>query len=107
MIEAMACGTPVIAWRRGSVPETIEHGVTGFIVENEAEAIDAIERVPTLDRRRVRAAFERRFTARRMAESYRRCFEKLAARGGSKATASGSRSSRDSATGMAASSWRG
>ncbi len=74
MIEAMACGTPVVAWRRGSVPEIIEHGVSGFIVENEAEAIHAIERIPTLDRRQVRAAFERRFTARRMAESYRRCF---------------------------------
>jgi glycosyltransferase involved in cell wall biosynthesis len=78
MIEAMACGTPVIAWRRGSVPEIIEHGVTGFIVENDAEAIDAINRIPTLDRRAVRAAFERRFTARRMAESYRRWFHRLA-----------------------------
>jgi glycosyltransferase involved in cell wall biosynthesis len=46
MIEAMACGTSVIAWRRGSVPEIIEHGVTGFIVDNEAEAIDAIARIP-------------------------------------------------------------
>jgi glycosyltransferase involved in cell wall biosynthesis len=54
LIEAMACGTPVIAWRRGSVPEIIEHGVTGFIVENEAEAIHAIERIPTLDRGQVR-----------------------------------------------------
>jgi hypothetical protein len=98
MIEAMACGTPVIASRRGSVPEIIEHGVTGFIVENEAEAIDAIKRIPTLDRGQVRAAFERRFTARRMAESYRRCFQRLAAGGGREATASGSRSSGDSAT---------
>jgi glycosyltransferase involved in cell wall biosynthesis len=79
MIEAMACGTPVIAWRRGSVPEIVEHGVTGFIVDNEAEAIDAIKRIATLDRRAVRAAFERRFTARRMAESYRRCFARLMA----------------------------
>jgi glycosyltransferase involved in cell wall biosynthesis len=79
MIEAMACGTPVIAWRRGSVPEIIEHGVTGFIVENEAEAIHAIERIPTLDRGRVRAAFERRFTARRMAECYRKSFQKIIA----------------------------
>jgi len=54
MIEAMACGTPIIAWRRGSVPEIKEAGVTGFIVENEDEAIDAIERIPKLDRRRVR-----------------------------------------------------
>jgi glycosyltransferase involved in cell wall biosynthesis len=51
MIEAMACGTPVIAWRCGSVPEIIENGVTGFIVENEDEAIDAIEHIPDLDRR--------------------------------------------------------
>ena len=79
MIEAMACGTPVIAWRRGSVPEIIEHGVTGFIVENEAEAIHAIERIPTLDRGRVRAAFERRFTARRVAECYRKSFQKIIA----------------------------
>lgn len=79
MIEAMACGTPVIVSRRGSVPEIIEHGVTGFIVDNEAEAIDAIKRVLTLDRRAVRAAFERRFTARRMAQSYRKSFQKIIA----------------------------
>jgi glycosyltransferase involved in cell wall biosynthesis len=93
MIEAMACGTPVIAWRRGSVPEIIEHGVSGFIVDNEAEAIHAIERIPTLDRRQVRAAFERRFTARRMAESYRRCFARLMAGGEGAATDRGSRPS--------------
>jgi hypothetical protein len=55
--------------------------VTGFIVENEDEAIDAIERIPDLDRRRVRAAFERRFTARHMAESYRRSFQRVLAAG--------------------------
>jgi glycosyltransferase involved in cell wall biosynthesis len=98
MIEAMACGTPVIAWRRGSVPEIIEHGVSGFIVENEAEAIHAIERIPTLDRRQVRAAFERRFTARRMAESYRRCFARLMAGGEGAATDRGSRPSRGRAS---------
>jgi glycosyltransferase involved in cell wall biosynthesis len=81
MIEAMACGTPVVAWRRGSVPEIIEDGVTGFIVENEEEALDAIERIPDLDRRRVRRAFERRFTARQMAESYRRSFQRVLAAG--------------------------
>jgi glycosyltransferase involved in cell wall biosynthesis len=77
MIEAMACGTPVIAWRRGSVPEIIEDGVTGFIIETEADAIEAVRRLGNLDRRRVRSAFEHRFTARHMAESYRRCFEQL------------------------------
>jgi len=54
MIEAMACGTPVIAWPRGSVPEVIEDGVTGFIVESEADAVAAIERARHLDRRRIR-----------------------------------------------------
>ena len=67
MIEAMACGTPVIAFRRGSVPEVIDKGVSGFVVENEDEAVAAIKRIGELDRRRVRAAFEQRFTARRMA----------------------------------------
>ena len=71
MIEAMACGTPVIAFRSGSVPEVIEDGVTGFVVDSEDEAIEAIKRrLPSLDRRAVRSGFERRFTARRMAEAY-------------------------------------
>ena len=77
MIEAMACGTPVIAFRRGSVPEVIDEGVTGFVVDNEDEALAAIERIGELDRRRVRARFEERFTARRMAEDYLRHYEKL------------------------------
>jgi glycosyltransferase involved in cell wall biosynthesis len=70
MIEALACGTPVIAWRCGSVPEVIEHGRTGFIVDDMAQAVSAARRVATLDRRACRAAFERRFTARRMARRY-------------------------------------
>ena len=70
MIEAMACGTPVIAYRSGSVPEVIDHGITGFIVEDEAEAIAAIRQLDTLDRTRVREQFERRFTAQRMAREY-------------------------------------
>jgi glycosyltransferase involved in cell wall biosynthesis len=70
MIEAMACGTPVIAWSRGSVPEIVENGVTGFVVESEAEAVAAIGRIPDLDRRRIRERFEHCFTARRMAEQY-------------------------------------
>ncbi|MGA7323243.1 MAG: glycosyltransferase family 4 protein [Rhodomicrobium sp.] len=65
MIEAMACGTPSIAFRRGSVSEIIEDGVSGFVVENEAEALSAIGRLPELDRGCVRRTFERCFTARR------------------------------------------
>ena len=82
MIEAMACGTPVIAWRRGSVPEIIDHGRTGFIVESETEAVEAIGRLNELERRTVRAVFEQRFTARRMAKDYLRCFEELSSRPG-------------------------
>jgi glycosyltransferase involved in cell wall biosynthesis len=70
MIEAMACGTPVIAFRSGSVPEVIDECVTGFIVDGEEEAIRAIKRLARLDRRRVRAHFEQRFTAERMAQEY-------------------------------------
>jgi glycosyltransferase involved in cell wall biosynthesis len=77
MIEAMACGTPVIAFRRGSVPEVIDEGVTGFVVDNEDEAIAAIKRVGELDRHAVRATFEKRFTTRRMAEDYLRHYESL------------------------------
>jgi glycosyltransferase involved in cell wall biosynthesis len=77
MIEAMACGTPVIAFRRGSVPEVIDHGESGFVVDDEREAVEAIRKIGTLDRRRVRAAFERRFTARRMAEDYLRHYSAL------------------------------
>jgi glycosyltransferase involved in cell wall biosynthesis len=70
MIEAFACGTPVIAFDRGSVPEVVESGVTGFIVDGPGEAIGAIARLGTLDRKRIRHEFERRFTSRRMAEDY-------------------------------------
>lgn len=70
MIESMACGTPVIAWNFGSVPEVIEPGVSGYIVETDEEALAAIARIGWIDRRAVRAAYERRFTAHRMARSY-------------------------------------
>jgi len=70
MIEAMACGTPVIAFKSGSVPEVIDDGITGFVVSDEAEAIEAIGRLPELDRRQVRRHFEKRFTAKRMAQEY-------------------------------------
>jgi glycosyltransferase involved in cell wall biosynthesis len=78
MIEAMACGTPVIAYNHGAVPEIIEHGVTGFIVGNEVEAVAALALVGTLDRGHIRARFEARFTARRMAQDYVDVFESLA-----------------------------
>jgi len=70
MIESMACGTPVVAFNRGSVPEVIDDSLTGFIVHDEATAIQAVGRLDELDRRLVRAQFDRRFTARRMAEDY-------------------------------------
>jgi len=79
MIEAMACGTPVIAFRRGSVPEVIDDGVSGYIVETEEEAVQAIRQLSKLDRSGVRAAFERRFTARRMANDYVENYRKLIA----------------------------
>jgi len=77
MIEAMACGTPVIAFRRGSVPEVIEDGVSGFIVDDEAGAVEAIGRVGQLDRRSVRAAFEERFTVDTMAKRYLELYQQL------------------------------
>jgi glycosyltransferase involved in cell wall biosynthesis len=70
MIEALACGTPVLAWRRGSVPEVIEHGVTGFIVDGIDEAVAAVTELPRLSRAGCRRAFEQRFDARRMATEY-------------------------------------
>jgi len=77
MIEAMACGTPVIAFKSGSVPEVIDDGITGFVVPGEAEAIQAIGRLSELDRRQVRRHFEKRFTATRMAQEYVRQYEAL------------------------------
>jgi glycosyltransferase involved in cell wall biosynthesis len=70
MIEAMACGTPVVAYNRGSVPEIIDDGLTGFIVEDETSAVAAVKRLSGLDRVAVRQQFEARFTARRMALDY-------------------------------------
>ena len=70
MIEAMACGTPVIAWDAGSVREIVDDGVTGFIVDSLDAAVAAVRRLDTIDRKRVRAVFERRFTATTMARRY-------------------------------------
>ena len=80
MIEAMACGTPVIAFNRGSVPEIVEHGVTGLIVADEAAAVAAVRQVGDLSRAAVRRSFERRFTAQRMAEDYLALYRRLVAR---------------------------
>jgi glycosyltransferase involved in cell wall biosynthesis len=79
MIEAMACGTPVVAWNRGSVPEIVEEGVTGFVVASEAEAVAALGRIGTLDRAAIRARFEERFTAQRMARDYLAIYRRLLA----------------------------
>ncbi|HEV2302741.1 MAG TPA: glycosyltransferase family 4 protein [Stellaceae bacterium] len=79
MIEAMACGTPVVAMRIGSVPEVIDEGVTGFVVEDEAEAAAAARRLLMLDRARVRRVFDERFTAHRMAENYLAIYRRLIA----------------------------
>jgi glycosyltransferase involved in cell wall biosynthesis len=77
MIEAMACGTPVIAFDRGAVPEVVEDGVTGFIVDGVDQAVEAIGRLPTLDRATIRRSFERRFTSQRMAEDYLALYRSL------------------------------
>ncbi len=77
MIEAMACGTPVIAFNRGSVPEVIEDGLTGFVVEDINGAIGAVDRLGHLSRAKIRARFEERFTARRMAQDYLSVYRKL------------------------------
>ena len=79
MIEAMACGTPVIAWDIASVPEVVDNGVTGFIVGSINEAVEAVRRLPDLDSRTVRAVFERRFTAHRMARDYIAIYRRLLA----------------------------
>jgi glycosyltransferase involved in cell wall biosynthesis len=79
MIEAMACGCPVIAMRRGSVPEVMDDGISGFVVENVDEAVAAFGRLDQIDRNGVRAQFEKRFTSRRMAEDYVKLYERLIA----------------------------
>ena len=77
MIESMACGTPVVAWNRGSVPEIIDEGISGFIVNSEEQALAAIQRAAELDRRRIRQVFEQHFTRRTMAEAYVQVYEQV------------------------------
>ncbi len=77
MIEAMACGTPVVAYNRGSVPEVVEEGLTGFVVEDEVSAVNAVRHLHQLSRVAVRARFEQRFTARLMAKEYLATYRSL------------------------------
>lgn len=81
MIEAMACGTPVVAFGRGSVPEVIDHGVTGYVVEDIDQAVAALDRLDELDRAEVRAMFERRFSVERMAGDYVDIYRRLGGAG--------------------------
>ena len=77
MIEALACGTPVIAWPCGSVPEVLDHGKTGFICRTVSEAVEALDRIEDLSREHCRRTFEERYSARRMAQDYVRLYERL------------------------------
>ncbi|MER8846180.1 MULTISPECIES: glycosyltransferase family 4 protein [Mesorhizobium] len=77
VIEAMACGTPVMAWSCGAMPEIIDHGVTGFVVETIEDAVASMPALLQLDRRRIRTAFERRFSANRMARDYVEAYSRL------------------------------
>lgn len=77
MLEAMSCGTPVIAWPHGAVPEIVEHGVTGYVVNSIDEAVAAVKHLGGLERGQVRACFEERFTATRMARDYVEVYESL------------------------------
>ena len=77
VIEAMACGTPVIAYNKGSMPELIEHGVTGFLVDTFEEAVEAIGRIGEIDRMACRRTVEERFTVERMADKYLALYERI------------------------------
>jgi glycosyltransferase involved in cell wall biosynthesis len=79
MIEAMACGCPIVAFRKGSVPEVIEEGLTGYVVDTVDEAIAACARLGAIDRTMVRTRFEQRWTAERMAQDHVALYERLIA----------------------------
>jgi len=78
LIEALACGTPVFAYRRGSIPEIIEDGVTGFICDSLDEMVTKIDRLPLIKRQRCRESFQARFTAERMVKDYLAVYERMA-----------------------------
>ncbi|TJV65979.1 MAG: glycosyltransferase family 4 protein, partial [Mesorhizobium sp.] len=77
VIEAMACGTPVIAWKSGALPEIVDQGVTGFIVDSMQGAVASVPDLLRLDRRKVRTVFERRFSAKRMTRDYVSAYARL------------------------------
>jgi len=79
LIEAMACGTPVLAYRRGSIPEVIDHGVTGLICDDLDGMVQAVAGLSLIERRRCREVFERRFTVERMVRDYLELYERVAA----------------------------
>jgi glycosyltransferase involved in cell wall biosynthesis len=87
MIEAMACGTPVLAWRCGSVPEIVKDGVSGRVVDSIFEAVTAVDELAALDRAKVREYFERRFSVERMASDYIAVYQRLVSRHASVVTA--------------------
>ncbi|AKJ31198.1 glycosyl transferase [Caldimonas brevitalea] len=82
MIEAMACGTPVVAYARGAVPEVMDHGVSGFVVSNQSQAIEAARSIGEIDRQACRRGFERRYVSSIMASEYVKVYESLARRRG-------------------------
>ena len=77
--EAMACGTPVVAYRRGSMPELVDDGVTGFLVDNVEEAVEALARLGSLNREQVRTSARERFDVERMVDDYLRVYDSLLA----------------------------
>jgi glycosyltransferase involved in cell wall biosynthesis len=86
VIEAMACGTPVIAVSRGSMPELIDHGRTGFLVGSVNEAVEALAQVPAIDRRVLRRTVEKRFSIERMADQYADLYRRILAEAGARGT---------------------
>jgi glycosyltransferase involved in cell wall biosynthesis len=79
MIEAMACGTPIIGYPFGSVPEVVKHGVSGYVVSDLQGAVEATKQLDKLDRKKVRKHFEQHFTASRMTQDYLRIYERMVA----------------------------
>jgi glycosyltransferase involved in cell wall biosynthesis len=102
MIEAMACGTPVVAFRCGSVPEVMDDGASGFVVDDMDQAVDATRRALSLPRAGCRQTFERRYLARRMAEDYLRVYQRLVGAGARHEGAAGARMDSPTSFGVAA-----